>query len=323
MFDIELKSGKRKRKSPGLQQPLPVPIASLTGIKANDAIWRFYHGKWNQELNMVVIENPQEIEFVKNMGSFGTIFRHWRAKRTKKDESEKKVVKSLVKLCDVDPSVSNEKFERTEIENNVEDPKSEEEEEINENSEISSSNNDKKTELYLSPFEAFYLSFGLGCLVVREEENDELHLTIDALWRKFNQSNPNFCEEYAVYHHFRSKGWVVKDGTKFGVEFLLYQEGPAFFHAQYSVKIVSENSPMTWKTLSGLNRVTESTSKELLLAEISQNNSDISSEEFTELKNVEEMRKKSSKIVQKLLSVRVTENIVKRWVPTQERENQN
>ena len=80
---------------------------------------------------------------------------------------------------------------------------------------------------------------------------------------------------------------------------------------------------MTWKTLSGLNCVTESTSKELLLAEISQNNSDISSEEFTELKNVEEMRKKSSKIVQKLLSVRVTENIVKRWVPTQERENQN
>ena len=56
--------------------------------------------------------------------------------------------------------------------------RSEEEEEINENSEISSSNNDKKTELYLSPFEAFYLSFGLGCLVVREEENDELHLTI-------------------------------------------------------------------------------------------------------------------------------------------------
>ena len=80
---------------------------------------------------------------------------------------------------------------------------------------------------------------------------------------------------------------------------------------------------MTWKTLSGLNRVTESTSKELLLAEISQNNSDISSEEFTELKNVEEMRKKSSKIVQKLLSIHVTENIVKRWVPTQEREKQN
>ena len=49
------------------------------------------------------------------------------------------------------------------------------EEEIKENSEISSNND--KTELYLSPFEAFYLTFGLGCLVVREEK-DELHLTI-------------------------------------------------------------------------------------------------------------------------------------------------
>ena len=131
MFEIELKSGKRKRKSPGLQQPLPVPIASLTGIKANNAIWRFYHGKWSQELNMVVIENPQEIEFVKNMGSFGTIFRYWREKRkrllqkqSKKDEAEKKVVKSLIKHCDVNPSVSNEKFKRTDdVENNVEDPK--------------------------------------------------------------------------------------------------------------------------------------------------------------------------------------------------------
>ena len=84
MFEIELKSGKRKRKSPGLQQPLPVPIASFTGIKANDAIWWFYHGKLNQNLNMVLIENPLEIEFVKNMGSFGTIFRHWREKQTKK-----------------------------------------------------------------------------------------------------------------------------------------------------------------------------------------------------------------------------------------------
>ena len=141
---------------------------------------------------------------------------------------------------------------------------------------------------------------------------------LDALWRKFNQSNPNFCEEYAVYHHFRSKGWVVKDGTKFGVEFLLYQEGPAYFHAQYSVKIVSENSPMmTWKTLSELNRVTESSSKELLLAEIS--NCDISPE-CSELKNIGEMRKESSKIIQKLLNVRVTENIVKRWVPNQERD---
>ena len=63
---------------------------------------------------------------------------------------------------------------------------------------------------------------------------------LDELWRRFNNLIENFCENYAVYHYFRSKGWVVKDGTKFGVNFLLYQEGPAFYHAQYSVKIATE-----------------------------------------------------------------------------------
>ena len=63
---------------------------------------------------------------------------------------------------------------------------------------------------------------------------------LDELWRRFNSLIENFCENYAVYHYFRSKGWVVKDGTKFGVNFLLYQEGPAYYHAQYSVKIATE-----------------------------------------------------------------------------------
>ena len=83
MFEIELKSGKRKRKAPSLQQPLPVPISSLTEIRANNAIWRFYHGKLDRNEQIVLMENPQEIEFVKNMGSFGTT-RNWRAKRSKK-----------------------------------------------------------------------------------------------------------------------------------------------------------------------------------------------------------------------------------------------
>ena len=83
MFEYEFKPGKRKRKSVGLQQPLPVPIATLTGISSNDVIWRYYVGKLNSELKMVILENPQEIEFVKNMGSFGTS-RNWRLKRRKK-----------------------------------------------------------------------------------------------------------------------------------------------------------------------------------------------------------------------------------------------
>ena len=48
----------------------------------------------------------------------------------------------------------------------------------------------------------------------------------------------DFAHQYAVYHHFRAKGYVVKEGTKFGGDFLLYKEGPPFYHALYCVRIM-------------------------------------------------------------------------------------
>ena len=51
--------------------------------------------------------------------------------------------------------------------------------------------------------------------------------------------NP-FLLSYVVYHHFRSLGWVVKSGTKFCVDFLLYKRGPVFSHAEFSVLVIPE-----------------------------------------------------------------------------------
>ena len=44
--------------------------------------------------------------------------------------------------------------------------------------------------------------------------------------------NP-FIVQYAVYHHYRALGWVVKNGIKFCVDYLLYRRGPVFSHAEY------------------------------------------------------------------------------------------
>ena len=51
LFEIELKSGKCKRKSRGLLQTLPVSFANLTGKNpiVMTHFWQFYHGKWSQE----------------------------------------------------------------------------------------------------------------------------------------------------------------------------------------------------------------------------------------------------------------------------------
>ncbi|RKO85413.1 hypothetical protein BDK51DRAFT_52009 [Blyttiomyces helicus] len=92
--------------------------------------------------------------------------------------------------------------------------------------------------------EAYFLAHGLGCLAVRKDEGGA---EIDAheLWKLFrsralSQLAPagspisvaptpsglslprlatDFAIRYAVFHHYRSRGWVVKSGIKFGTDF--------------------------------------------------------------------------------------------------------
>jgi tRNA-splicing endonuclease subunit Sen2 len=43
--------------------------------------------------------------------------------------------------------------------------------------------------------------------------------SITEWWSTFCQYDPSFALHYAVYHYYRSLGWVPKNGTKFGVDF--------------------------------------------------------------------------------------------------------
>jgi tRNA-splicing endonuclease subunit Sen2 len=56
---------------------------------------------------------------------------------------------------------------------------------------------------------------------------------------------------YVAYHHFRSLGWVVRAGTKFGVDFLLYNRGPVFSHAEFAIMIMPSYSHKFWQTEEG------------------------------------------------------------------------
>lgn len=110
--------------------------------------------------------------------------------------------------------------------------------------------------LQLTLQEAFFLAWGLDCLSVLDPRTN-LYLSLPQLWNASLQSqsslptpilltlpeaeaertwkrwdNP-FLVNYAVYHHFRSLGWVVKSGIKFCVDYLLYRRGPVFAHAEY------------------------------------------------------------------------------------------
>ncbi|CAG8476609.1 8582_t:CDS:10, partial [Dentiscutata erythropus] len=150
--------------------------------------------------------------------------------------------------------------------------------------------------LQLTTEEAFFLSFGLGCLEIYDA-NDNLMTTHDC-WNAFRISsvsnialnapqdslitqldNP-FILRYVVYHYFRSLGWVVRSGMKFGCDYVLYEKGPEYKHAEYCVIVLPyylsvtnnknnnhfrHNVTTSWQLMSNLSRVCVQVKKSLVL----------------------------------------------------------
>jgi hypothetical protein len=86
--------------------------------------------------------------------------------------------------------------------------------------------------------------------------------------------HPTFPWRYAAYHYFRARGWVVRSGVKFGVDFLLYQHGPVYRHSDFAVlviPVVGTHSPATgppgspWMGLLGVTRVNVQARKRVIL----------------------------------------------------------
>ncbi|NXX73581.1 SEN2 endonuclease, partial [Urocolius indicus] len=160
---------------------------------------------------------------------------------------------------------------------------------------------------------AFFLVYALGCLTISYGEEP---LTILKLWEVFSEVKPNFKTTYMAYHYFRSKGWVPKVGLKYGTDLLLYRKGPPFYHASYSViaELVDDNfegslrRPLSWKTLSGLNRTTVNASKELMLCY---------------LIRPSDMTEKEMSTPECMRRIKVQELIVTRWVSSRERSEQD
>ncbi|XP_066929679.1 tRNA-splicing endonuclease subunit Sen2-like [Clytia hemisphaerica] len=125
--------------------------------------------------------------------------------------------------------------------------------------------------LQLTFEEAFFLSYGLGCLCV--EDHNQIGMNVGEMWRTFSCRQKDFVQRYTAYHHFRSKGWVVRFSNLFGADFVLYQSGMPFYHASYSVFVRYmdekdgglEEKSFSWKDLSCICRVNEKVAKEVLI----------------------------------------------------------
>ncbi|WWD18169.1 hypothetical protein CI109_102618 [Kwoniella shandongensis] len=110
--------------------------------------------------------------------------------------------------------------------------------------------------LQLSLEEAIFLSLGLGVLKIYDPITEtypplgpslfSLLLTPPpgtSLGLSPSTPTPMLPDDpvlvsYVAYHHFRSLGWVVKDGIKFCADWLLYRKGPVFSHSAFACIVI-------------------------------------------------------------------------------------
>ena len=174
-----------------------------------------------------------------------------------------------------------------------------------------------KEHLQLSSEEATYLAAELNVLQVTSP--DRSIVDTETLWSHFLDIKSRFVERYAAYRYYRDKGWVPKSGLKFGVDFLLYKEGPSLYHSTYAVVASllenaepslesvanSPQSGLTWKEMIALDRVNEAAGKELIVCYVVKPPS-LSREEL--------------RLPTCVARLQVKELFIKRWVPERERQ---
>lgn len=165
--------------------------------------------------------------------------------------------------------------------------------------------------LQLTFEEAFFLSYGLGCLSISDRENHAL--STNEMWSLFTKVQSNFIQMYVAYHHFRSKGWVVRFSKIYGLDFVLYQDGVAFHHASYCVivKLVyedtysSQDAQLSWQQIGAMCRINERAGKEVLFCYVVQP------------KGMSDYDLLSPSCIKKF---KVMEVVLRRWAPERFRE---
>lgn len=153
--------------------------------------------------------------------------------------------------------------------------------------------------LQLMDVEALFLHMAFGLKVG--------DMDVKSMVQEFSRKDPKFLTYYAVYHHYRSLGWCVRSGIKFGADFLLYKKGPPFTHAEFCIKVMPKDDPMPdfwWQ--SNLCRVIGGVKKTTVFC-------------FVDSPKVEG-EVDEGKLVEVLKGFKVREVVYRRWIPSRNRD---
>lgn len=174
----------------------------------------------------------------------------------------------------------------------------------------------------LQPTEAFFLQFGLEAVeIVRDsEETMRIWDTFVYCCKQHSEGlapENKFILDYVTFHHFRSHGWCVRSGIKFGCDMLLYVRGPPFSHAEHAVTVILNDGThnVDWFDMGTLARIIHGVKKNLVLVYV-----DVPLVEQFNLVVENDRLNDREKVVLLLMGYKVTEVIYRRWVPNRTRD---
>lgn len=112
------------------------------------------------------------------------------------------------------------------------------------------------------------------------EESDDVDPTYDIetvskkldekrCWSLFCGVLDDFPILYAVYVHFRRRGWIPRHGGGSGADMVLYEASLAKVHARFCVFVIRpESSAYSWSHMQGMNRVSAGQRKHSIICEV-------------------------------------------------------
>lgn len=160
--------------------------------------------------------------------------------------------------------------------------------------------------LELMPVEAIFLTFALPVLDITAQELINHVVGVPVEYENIER----LIQMYVVYHHYRSHGWCVRSGVKFGCDYLLYQRGPPLEHAEFCVRVIHSRETHDYTWYSSLARVVAGASKTYVLCYV---------------ENLEKPETimtwwKENKLRAIFSSYKVGEVVYKRWMPGKNRD---
>lgn len=119
---------------------------------------------------------------------------------------------------------------------------------------------------------ALWLSLYESCYLMQKDKfsvfDDKKELTFSALMKEGSRIEERFASKYAAYRDLRERGYVVRTGLKYGVDFRVYPRGESIdeAHTKWILHILSENEKFDVFHFTRSVRLSHSVKTSLMLA---------------------------------------------------------